>query len=96
MNTETPAPLLPCPFCGWEPPFTDPDQMLDVLYPSGVWWRVETVNGREVCSFVTHRERKAGDQKCWEMNCTENMGGCGASIHGMTVDDTVRKWNTRA
>ncbi len=80
--------LLPCPFCGWKPAADDLD---DVLYPSGTVWRV--TDGRR--HYVHYTERKDGDQFCWVITCNDSMGGCDASIHGDSKQETIDKWNRR-
>lgn len=99
MNAE--QKLLPCPFCGWQPPFEDADSMLDVLHRSGTWWREEVswvpspFTGRRVRTYHSHKDRKDGDNPCWEMNCTFNMGGCGVRLVRDSRDEAIAAWNTR-
>ncbi len=80
--------LSPCPFCARK---VDSD-LRDTLYPSGLYWR-ET-NGLR--SYVSHIERQFGDHPCYEMNCTESNGGCGANISADTIEEVIAKWNRRA
>lgn len=93
--------LKPCPFCGWQPPVGGADSMLDVLYPSGTWWREEVswvpskVTGRKIRTYHNHRSRKEGDRPCFEMNCTFNMGGCGARLVRDSREEAIVAWNTR-
>ena len=89
------SPLKPCPFCGWEPPWDDDDMMLDVLYPSGSWWFETDIGGKKVRAYRGRRDRQQGDQQCWSMNCTENMGGCGANIDADSREEVIAKWNRR-
>ena len=86
----------PCPFCGWQPPYNDEDEMMDVLYPSGVWWADEIVDNCVVRVYRTHSERKPNDEKGWCLNCTHNMGGCGAILHADTKAEVINKWNRRS
>lgn len=79
--------LKPCPFCGRK---VD-DDLIDTLYPSGIYWRQHN-NFR---SYHSHKERKEGDQPCYEMNCTESNGGCGAEISADTLEEVITKWNRR-
>jgi hypothetical protein len=82
--------LLPCPFCGWAPP----SDLSDVLYPSGTYRRWS--ERHHVHHYVSHNQSMKGDTPCWEMNCTANMGGCGASISADSKDEAVAAWNRRA
>ena len=86
--------LKSCPFCGFEPPT---DDLIDILHPSGIYWRPYfSDDGVEISrSYVGHQESKPGDQQVWTMNCTENMGGCGAEISADTLDEVIKKWNRR-
>ena len=81
-------PLLPCPFCARP---VDHD-LIDTLYPSGIYWR-EQEWGR---SYHGTEDRREGDQLCWEMNCTEANGGCGASISADSEQEVRDKWNRRS
>lgn len=87
--------LKPCPFCGWQPPTDDADFMLDVLHKSGSWWADRPFYGKTYRTYRSYREREEGDQPCWEMNCNENMGGCGARVVADTELEVVQKWNRR-
>ena len=86
--------LLPCPFCGWHPG-EDEDDLLDVLHRSGTWWADRTFYGKTYRIYRRHSMREEGDSPCWSMNCTENMGGCGAEITGDSEAEVVAKWNRR-
>lgn len=81
--------LLPCPFCGKKPDWDD----MDMLYPSGTLW----VYNEEFEMRTYHRmnNRKEGDNFCYVMHCTCNVGGCGAEIHGDSKEETIEKWNRR-
>lgn len=80
--------LLPCPFCGWS---SDPDDLEDVVYPSGTMWR--EVGGRR--TYFSYKERQDGDNFCFVVVCNESMGGCGAEIFGDSEQEAVNKWNRR-
>lgn len=79
--------LLPCPFCGYE---LDPDES-DHLYPSGVGWRDDLHSGR---SYHPGREVPP-EQRCWQVVCSQHMGGCGAEMHGDSKQEAVDRWNRR-
>ena len=70
-------------------------EMLDVLYPSGVWWADRNLHGKVYRTYRGHQTKEPGDQQCWEMNCTGNMGGCGASISADSEPEVIAKWNRR-
>jgi hypothetical protein len=80
--------LKPCPFCS---KVLDPDNP-DTIYPSGIYWR-ETEYGR---CYVSHKERLETDGKCMQIVCNESQCGCGAEMHGDSVEEVVDKWNRRA
>ena len=84
--------LLPCPFCGMEPE----DDLIDTLYPSGIYWRNhQRPDGSVMRSYHGRDTIKEGDGKCWSMNCTQNMGGCGAEIGGDSREEAIDRWNRR-
>jgi hypothetical protein len=84
--------LLPCPFCSKKVP----DDLSDTLYPSGIYWREDPDSGRHYISHSDEMSRAEDDNKCWEMNCTQNMGGCGSSISADSRDEVIAAWNRRA
>ena len=79
--------MKPCPFCGSQMNPDDPD----TLYPSGIgwvedeWWSRHYVNAHNVPK----------EQWCYKIVCQEHYGGCGAEIHGDSVEAVKTKWNTR-
>jgi hypothetical protein len=84
--------LKPCPFCG---KINNSDDS-DVCHPSGTVWI------REVCGNVhyCHRNevqlyRTKVHGFCYEINCPEHYGGCGANITGDSEKEVVELWNTR-
>lgn len=81
--------LKPCPFCGFQ---VDRYGLIDVLYPTGVYWRQHDEMDRE---YVGFKERRMDDKPCYQLLCNVTMGGCGAEMHGDTIEDVVDKWNTR-
>ncbi len=91
MSNDT---LLPCPFCAWEANADDNKE--DIVYPSGTWWAdVTTLSGEIRRYYRSHRYRAETDNPCWEVNCVEEFGGCGASISADSRNDVILKWNTR-
>lgn len=83
MNTG----CLPCPFCGSKINAEDPD----TLYPSGTGWEDAGEGYRHyVSSYNVPKE-----QWCYKIVCQEHYGGCGAEIHGDSVDEVKEKWNKR-
>lgn len=87
--------LKPCPFCGWEPPTYDPDSMLDVLHKSGVWWGYSNISGFQIKTYRNHSNRRKDDNPCWTINCTSNMGGCGARVEADSEEEVIAIWNRR-
>lgn len=82
--------LKPCPFCGMTPNMKlDAD---DILHPSGIHWRD---TGAGYYEYSKRSEAKEGSHPCWEVNCLEIAGGCGANIIGHSMNDAVDKWNSR-
>lgn len=84
--------LRECPFCGMRPP----KDLIDTLYPSGTGWKTLTLSDGE--SFRTyHRHDEGGlEGQCYQIWCNTTYGGCGAEMHGDSVEEVVEKWNTRA
>lgn len=84
-NNALPS-LLPCPFCGRQGDHSDPDTM----HPSGGW--VDEPDGFR--HYVTTWDpRKQGS--CFEVNCVQHYGGCGASISGDSEEEAIAAWNRR-
>jgi len=76
----------PCPFCGTRLDLND----RDILYPSGVGWKEE--EGMRVGCDVYDVPK---EQWCYKIVCQEHYGGCGAEMHGYSIEDTIKKWNKR-
>lgn len=76
----------PCPFCGFK---VDPED-LDTLYPSGAW-RDEPGLGRVYLKGTN----PTADGKVYKLSCNTIYGGCGAEMHGDSIDEVLTKWNTR-
>lgn len=79
-----------CPFCG----FRFPKDLIDNVYPSGIWW-IEDPDG-----FRHYKHRNDVDPSenagaCYDVVCQEHMGGCGASIGGDSYEEAIAKWNRR-
>lgn len=84
------TPMKPCPFCGKKVDLTDEDTM----YPSGTLWAFEPELGFRHY-FGWDRQEEA-DGMVWKLGCTPNAGGCGAEIHGDSIQETLDLWNRRA
>ncbi len=77
---------LPCPFCGAH---MNPHDR-DTLYPSAVGWKEE--NGyRSYCDIYDVPK----EQWCYKIICNESYGGCGATMYGDSITETLDKWNKR-
>jgi len=76
-----------CPFCGHQPDVDDGD----TLYPSGIYWRV--TDG--ITHYIRLKDRKEGDQQCWQIVCNESSGGCDVEIEANTKEEAIQKWNRR-
>lgn len=80
--------MKPCPFCGKKINAEDPD----TLYPTGTGWRQETEEFRSY-----HRATDVSREHwCYKIVCQEHYGGCGAEIHGDSIDEVKEKWNKRS
>lgn len=83
--------LKPCPFCGFQLPADEGDGLIDVLYPSGRW--------REDAGFrhyLLPGDKREGHGEVWHIGCTQNMGGCGASLMADSRDEAKAAWNRRS
>ena len=78
-NTAVP----PCPFCGKEIDVLD----VEFLHRTGTYWH-DTEHGR---SYTVDKE----DNPCWVLSCVEIYGGCGASMYGDTLSETISNWTKR-
>lgn len=78
-----------CPFCGMKNNLD-----IDTLYPSGIGWKDSGHGYRYYVSI--HEEQLPREQWCYKVVCNESYGGCGAEIHGDSIDEVIDKWNTRA
>lgn len=81
--------LKKCPFCGTKPP----EDLIDTLYPSGIWWRA--LPGSGIRSYHSHADRKPGDNPCYRMGCDVHNGGCGAKVSADSKEEVIAAWNTR-
>lgn len=84
---STKEPLLPCPFCGKTMQITE-----DTIYPSGTVW---LYNEDLQCRTYHGIHDIPNGNICWQINCCEHEGGCGASISGDSRQETIEKWNKR-
>jgi uncharacterized protein (DUF1919 family) len=85
MNSEN-IDLKDCPFCGMEQNSEDED----TLYPSGTGWKISRGFRHYVSIFDVPKE-----QWCYQVVCATTYGGCGAEVHGDSVEEAVAKWNRR-
>lgn len=85
--------LKPCPFCN--------HQIVDVedsVHPSGTYWKYDPVLDCKMYGFdnkTRHYTVDKTDNPCYIISCLEHEGGCGASIQGDTLPETINKWNRR-
>jgi hypothetical protein len=68
---------------------TDPS----TLHPNGIYW-VDTDYGRSYFGR-NHKYYAEAVSECWDVNCLEEAGGCGARITGDAKDDAIAKWQRR-
>lgn len=82
--------LKPCPFCGWQAG----DDLMDVVYPTGSYahW-IDSDHHNSGLHF--NGEREGAVHEVYHVGCTENMGGCGASVLGLDREGAVTAWNRR-
>lgn len=76
-----------CPFCGMKCNLD-----IDTLYPSGTGW----VDAGEGYRHYVSRSDVPREQWCYKIICNESYGGCGAEMHGDSVEEVINKWNKRA
>ena len=88
--------LTACPFCGMVSD-TDWD---DTLYPTGSFWADHPDGFRHYFSRALYRgdESKMPEPegKVFQIVCSENYGGCGAEIHGDSIEEVIQKWERRS
>ncbi|MDB5931376.1 MAG: hypothetical protein JWR60_3083 [Polaromonas sp.] len=80
--------LKPCPFCGHAP---DPENLIDLLYPTGTYWREED----GLRHYFRRSHRKEGDGQVWSFGCLTTEGGCGVFVHADARDEVLAAWNRR-
>lgn len=83
--------LKPCPFCGWH---MDGDRR-DIHYPTGSYAHWIDPNDHSL-GLHFNRDPNESTRQVWKVVCTENMGGCGAQVHGLGPAGAVIAWNRRA
>ncbi len=89
MNNEGLV-ALPCPFCGREVDFDDPD----TLYPSGTGWKEFDNGGMMMRSYHSFRDVPK-EQWCYTLHCVLQAGGCGVEMPGDSIEEVLERWNTR-
>lgn len=85
MTAPPAGALEACPFCGHVP-----QDLRDAFHPSGIRWRED----RGQRHYIGAKDPRDGTP-CWEMNCLEHEGGCGASMSGDGREEVLAKWNRR-
>lgn len=83
--------LKPCPFCNWQAGA----DLIDVVYPTGGYahW-LDPADHSQGLHF--NSEDAGAVHRVYHVGCTENMGGCGASVLGLGRDGAIAAWNRRA
>lgn len=86
--------LKPCPFCGHKVDINDPD----VIHPTGIYWFRDpksdiSMFGEDV-GFLYDTD-EVSDNAYWIINCVESSGGCDTTIHGISKEDVIKKWQRR-
>ena len=88
--------LTKCPFCGR---VNDTDDE-DTLYPTGSYWATHGDGFRHYFSPGLYRgnihQMPEPEGKVYQIVCSENYGGCGAEIHGDSVEEVIQKWERRS
>lgn len=80
--------LSPCPFCGfWD------HELDDALHPTGRSW-IEC-GPPFMRKYFNWKEREPHHNLCYEMNCVESSGGCGARIEADSLEECIARWNRR-
>lgn len=82
--------MLPCPFCGKVPDLGDPD----TLYPIVVYWYTDDKHRRYYSPKGLNDIGMEGVQ-CYQLMCSNGMGGCGATLIGDVKQETIDNWNRR-
>lgn len=88
--------LTKCPFCGRVNDTNDED----TLYPTGTHWATTECGIRHYFSralfkgIIHMMPEPEGD--VYQIVCSENYGGCGAEIHGDSVEEVIQKWERRS
>jgi len=90
---NNPDNLKPCPFCGFS--YDHEDDMIDIIYPTGTYWKTFERNGTTYKSYLSRDQRDIAEGKCWLVHCPEHAGGCGAEITGDSREEAIEKWNRR-
>ena len=82
-----------CPFCGMKNNLD-----IDTLYPSGIGWKEDDLgDGTTFRHYVSiYSEDLPREQWCYKVVCNDSYGGCGATMHGDSIEEVINKWNKRA
>ncbi len=76
--------LKPCPFCDTKAP----DDLIDNLYPSGIYFRyVEGIG----TTYLSHKEATPNDFKMYKYVCP----CCDVEMTGHSIEEVISKWNRR-
>lgn len=73
-----------CPFCG----VPAPDDLIDSLYPSGIYYRIEPEGWY---SYHSHSNRNLTDIPMYKYVCK----GCEVEMSGHSKEEVLSKWNSR-
>ena len=82
--------LLPCPFCGHE--LTD---FANACYQNGRYWAVDERGWRHLYRHADPKRPKDA-QRCFNVVCPDDEGGCCAEVNADSREEAIAKWNRRA
>lgn len=84
--------VKPCPFCGFEIDLGE----RDMLVPTSFW--KSKPNGERVYLGMGRGLRTENLSDCnrvWEIRCSFERGGCGATMSGDSITEVINNWNKR-